>query len=135
MGPSRMLYFPIPQSCADTCRKSSVRTHGHLSADLYFCAVVAIRIHNRCGASLLEPYDITRSTVQVLVWSSRGGGGMWWSNSRCADLTCLPGRYTGVDYVVVDMTNLPQYDQTADAIQLRPFEVMCEVISRSLTPG
>lgn len=25
------------------------------------------------------------------------------------------------------MTNLPQYDQTADAIQLRPFEVMCEV--------
>ena len=34
----------------------------------------------------------------------------------------------GVDYVVVDMTNLPQYDQTADAIQLRPFEIMCEVI-------
>ena len=35
----------------------------------------------------------------------------------------------GVDYVVVDMTNLPQYDQTADAIQLRPFEIMCEVSS------
>ena len=35
----------------------------------------------------------------------------------------------GIDYVVVDMTNLPQYDQTADAIQLRPFEVLCEVRS------
>lgn len=35
----------------------------------------------------------------------------------------------GIDYVVVDMTNLPQYDQTADAIQLRPFEVLCQVRS------
>ena len=33
----------------------------------------------------------------------------------------------GVDFIVVDMTNLPEYDQTADAIQLRPFEVLCEV--------
>ena len=54
---------------------------------------------------------------------------MWWSNSRRSDVMCLLGRFAGVDYVVVDMTNLPQYDQTADAIQLRPFEVMCEVIS------
>jgi hypothetical protein len=30
---------------------------------------------------------------------------------------------TGVDFVAVDMTNLPQYDDSADAIQLRPLEV------------
>ena len=28
----------------------------------------------------------------------------------------------------VDMTNLPDYDQTSDAIQLRPFEVLVEVL-------
>lgn len=26
-----------------------------------------------------------------------------------------------------DMTNIPSYSATADAIQLRPFEVLCEV--------
>ena len=26
-----------------------------------------------------------------------------------------------------DMTNIPTYSATADAIQLRPFEVLCEV--------
>jgi hypothetical protein len=30
---------------------------------------------------------------------------------------------SGIDFAVVDMTNLPQYDNSADAIQLRPFEV------------
>lgn len=32
----------------------------------------------------------------------------------------------GVDHVIVDMTNLPFYTATSDAIQLRPFEVLVE---------
>jgi len=32
----------------------------------------------------------------------------------------------GVDHVLVDMTNMPFYSPTADAIQLRPFEVLVE---------
>ncbi len=35
----------------------------------------------------------------------------------------------GVDYVVADMTNLPHYDQTVDAIQTRPFEVLVQARS------
>ena len=41
----------------------------------------------------------------------------------------------GVDYIVVDMTNLPEYDQTADAIQLRPFEVLVQVPAELCLPG
>ncbi len=45
----------------------------------------------------------------------------------------------GVDYVVADMTNLPAYDQTSDAIQTRPFEVLLQVSTTTtillLTPG
>lgn len=29
----------------------------------------------------------------------------------------------------MDATNIPDYNPTSDAIQLRPFEVLCEVIS------
>lgn len=29
--------------------------------------------------------------------------------------------------MVQDMTNIPFYSATADAIQLRPFEVLCQV--------
>ena len=34
----------------------------------------------------------------------------------------------GVDHIIMDATNLPQYDAFADAIQLRPFEVRSKLM-------
>ncbi len=41
----------------------------------------------------------------------------------------------GLDYVVADMTNLPAYDQTSDAIQTRPFEVLLQVNTTTTIPA
>jgi hypothetical protein len=44
--------------------------------------------------------------------------------ARC---TSLKPVQSGLLFVSQDMTNIPSYSATADAIQLRPFEVLCEV--------
>ena len=44
-----------------------------------------------------------------------------------ADCYDTSGRVPPVELSNVLCADLPEYDQTSDAIQLRPFEVLCEV--------